>query len=79
MKILILLWIAGILVTMISGCASTYMVTTRDCIIFQHVPMKKPVRQWFKEARPKATPEVIEFLDDVANNNDRLTSKCSNG
>lgn len=66
----------GLILT--SGCAAKYQVVTRDCIIFKKVPMKQEVKDWFVAARPKATPAVVDFLDNISNNNERL-GECPDG
>lgn len=53
-----------------------YSVYTRDCIIFRKVELPIIAQQWLREANP--VPEFVEFLDRVADNNDRFDENCPN-
>ena len=63
------------LVSVISSCAPQYVVYNSDCIIFKKVEMDIMARRWLESTTP--VPEFITFLDDVADNNDRLSENCS--
>ena len=59
---------------MISNCAPRYIVYSNDCIIFKKVEMDIMAQQWLESTTP--VPEFVTFLDDVADNNDRLSENC---
>ncbi len=58
----------------ISSCSPVYTVYGKDCVIFKKVELHLLARQWLETTVP--VPEFVAFLDDVADNNDRLKEHC---